>query len=53
MAALWASRNEAAWEAKGDVQLRMSDGHTLKTVVVRDLPKLLKIVGDENCFARP
>ena len=53
MADLWSNRTVAAWEETGDIQLRMSDGHTFKTVVVRDLPKLVHTVGDENCFERP
>ena len=37
---------------KEDIDLRMSDGHTFKTVVVKDLNKFIQLVGEENCFER-
>ena len=49
LAELWAGREVSPWEAKQDVDLRMSDGSKM-TVVVRDLPNLIDVVGRENCF---
>jgi len=47
-----ALQKEGAFDVKEDIDLRMSDGHTFKTVVVKDLNKFIQLVGEENCFER-
>lgn len=45
---MWANRDTKDWEKKGDITLRLP-GET-RTIVVKDLSKMIHAVGEENCF---